>query len=128
MLLSCCVCDVVLGVQWLHTLGPIVWDFSQLSMSFAHLGKPVSLRGLRVTEDTMEDCMKFSKSTSNGQKGIILQIINAIEPAPISLESSAILSVVDEFWKVFEEPKGLKPTRVLNPKIVLKKSSKTCEC
>lgn len=97
-------------------------------MSFAHLGKPVSLRGLRVTEDTMEDCMKFSKSTSNGQKGIILQIINAIEPAPVSLKLGAILSVVDEFWKVFEEPKGLKPTRVLNPKIVLKKSSKTCEC
>ena len=22
-------CDVILGTQWLHTLGPILWDFSK---------------------------------------------------------------------------------------------------
>ena len=28
-------CDLVLGVQWLSTLGPIIWDFGQLSMKFS---------------------------------------------------------------------------------------------
>ena len=25
-------CDVVLGAQWLHALGPILWDFAELWM------------------------------------------------------------------------------------------------
>lgn len=29
-------CDVVLGVDWLGTLGPILWDFINLAMKFKH--------------------------------------------------------------------------------------------
>lgn len=28
-------CEVVLGVQWLRTLGPILWDFDKLYMQFS---------------------------------------------------------------------------------------------
>ena len=28
-------CDVVLGAQWLRTLGPILWDFAELWMQFS---------------------------------------------------------------------------------------------
>lgn len=27
-------CDLVLGTQWLLSLGPVVWDFSHLTMQF----------------------------------------------------------------------------------------------
>jgi hypothetical protein len=27
-------CDIVLGVEWLHTLGPIIMDFKELMMQF----------------------------------------------------------------------------------------------
>ena len=27
-------CDIVLGVEWLQTLGPILWDFNVLEMEF----------------------------------------------------------------------------------------------
>lgn len=47
-------CDVVLGIQWLKTLGPIKWDFTKLDMVFAIKGKEwltgVSPQKLKVLE------------------------------------------------------------------------------
>jgi hypothetical protein len=37
-------CQVVLGVQWLRTLGPILWDFGKLTMQFSFLTRPFSFR------------------------------------------------------------------------------------
>ena len=39
-------CDLVLGVKWLKTLGPIVWDFQALTMRFTIGQKKVTLQGL----------------------------------------------------------------------------------
>uniref|UniRef100_A0A1S3X3P8 Reverse transcriptase domain-containing protein n=1 Tax=Nicotiana tabacum TaxID=4097 RepID=A0A1S3X3P8_TOBAC len=37
--------DIVLGVIWLQTLGPILWDFVTLEMSFTSNGKQVVFQG-----------------------------------------------------------------------------------
>jgi hypothetical protein len=37
--------DVVLGVKWLCTLGPILWDFSSLKMEFTVNGKKIEWKG-----------------------------------------------------------------------------------
>ena len=39
-------CEVVLGTQWLSTLGVISWDFRLLTMRFLYLGKSAFLQGL----------------------------------------------------------------------------------
>lgn len=39
-------CDVVLGVNWLVTLGSMVWNFANLSMKFIKNGREISLSGL----------------------------------------------------------------------------------
>ena len=31
-------CDAILGVQWLGTLGPILWDFGRMQMQFTITG------------------------------------------------------------------------------------------
>lgn len=38
-------CEVVLGAHWLRTLGPILWNFSNLWMQFAMNGKECQIRG-----------------------------------------------------------------------------------
>uniref|UniRef100_A0A2N9I334 Chromo domain-containing protein n=1 Tax=Fagus sylvatica TaxID=28930 RepID=A0A2N9I334_FAGSY len=40
-------CGIVLGTQWLSTLGVISWDFKNLVMGFMHEGKQVWLQGLK---------------------------------------------------------------------------------
>lgn len=36
--------DIVLKVQWLQNLGPIMTDYTSLTMSFTHLGRPITLQ------------------------------------------------------------------------------------
>ena len=38
--------DVVLGVQWLQSLGTIAFNFQELFMKFCAEGKEVELRGI----------------------------------------------------------------------------------
>ena len=40
---------MVLGTQWLSTLGAIIWDFKLLTMRFCYLGKEVFLQGLHLS-------------------------------------------------------------------------------
>jgi len=40
--------DLVLGVQWLSTLGVIKWDFQQLKMEFTYQGHFITLRGIKI--------------------------------------------------------------------------------
>ena len=42
-------CEMVLGVQWLATLGDIVWNFKLLSMEFNLGGEQHKLRGISTT-------------------------------------------------------------------------------
>lgn len=41
--LPLCGADIVLRVQWLKLLGPVTMDFATLTMSFQHLGHPITL-------------------------------------------------------------------------------------
>jgi hypothetical protein len=79
---------MVLGVQWLSTLGPILWDFAKHTMAFMRAGKRVLWRGVDTT------------------------------PGPSSaalLDSSGDLldAVLDEFAGLFTTPQGLPPHRHL---------------
>ena len=40
--------DVVMGTQWLRTLGEIMWDFSKMIMRFQSAGKMITLRALQT--------------------------------------------------------------------------------
>jgi hypothetical protein len=41
-------CDIVLGVDWLRTLGPILMDFKELTMQFNQEGQQYKFQGITV--------------------------------------------------------------------------------
>ena len=40
-------CDMVLGVQWLATLGSNLWNFEELTMEFSFRGRRHLLQGIK---------------------------------------------------------------------------------
>jgi hypothetical protein len=74
--------DVILGVHWLKSLGPIVWDFAALSMAFYRDGRAVCFRGV-------------------GSAPLSLHAIHTTR----NLMESLLLDFAD----IFEEPRSLPP-------------------
>jgi hypothetical protein len=83
--------EVVLGCQWLRTLGPILWDFDRLSMSFWWGDHRVSWRGIDAPGGT------HIRTIDNGD----------------------LMQLIAEFAAVFAEPKGLPPPRRADHRIHL---------
>ena len=54
-------CDLVLGVQWLQTLGPITWDFNALIMRFTLKDSVVTLQGIQGGTVQMASKKQLSK-------------------------------------------------------------------
>jgi hypothetical protein len=67
-------CDIVLGIQWLRTLGPILWDFLNLTMQFVYEEKTCLLEGLAANLNfSVEDDESFKLNRSEN-KGVLLQL------------------------------------------------------
>jgi putative ubiquitin-RnfH superfamily antitoxin RatB of RatAB toxin-antitoxin module len=84
--------DMVLGIQWLTTLGPVLWDFAKHKMAFARHGKRVLWRGIDTTQ--------------------------GLATATLTGRSEAAL--LEEFASLFMEPQGLPPPGHLSHRIRLK--------
>jgi predicted aspartyl protease len=54
-------CDMVLGVDWLSTLGPILWNFTELTMKFTQQNREVVLRSLVPAANNLEMARKFQR-------------------------------------------------------------------
>jgi hypothetical protein len=85
--------DVVLGAQWLGTLGRVTWDFKRRTMSFIMQGRPI--------------CWSCAQG--------------AIAAAICSTTASASLldELLHSFDPVFAEPQGLPPPRSRDHRITL---------
>ncbi|XP_068641881.1 uncharacterized protein [Aristolochia californica] len=92
--------DMVLGIKWLQTLGPILLDFSFLTMSFYLAGSRLLLQGCQV------------------DRAHRIHTLQTLEQP-----TSTIVDLV-EFSDLFQEPSGLPTLRHCDHMICLKPGSK----
>lgn len=105
-------CDIVLGAEWLRTLGPITMDFQELYMSFKQKNSSHTLRGLQAGAPSIISSHRMEKSLKKGHHGVIAQFnaIQAVESnsLPIHPEMQQILN---NHLPVFDKPHELPPSR-----------------
>ena len=66
--------DVVLGVQWLQSLGTIAFNFQELFMKFSAEGKEVELMGITGKTGKIISSNGMTKLLKKEQKGVIAQL------------------------------------------------------
>lgn len=113
--------DVVLGTQWLRTLGPIVWDFSKLLMAFNLDGKQVLLQGSQIPPNQAISAIQMQQMLKHIKKGFLLQIMKSDSTIPqIPNLHPEIQDLLTKFSMTMTEPVGLPPQRFHDHKIPLK--------
>ncbi|GJW73773.1 putative mitochondrial protein [Tanacetum coccineum] len=114
-------CEMVLGVQWLATLGDIVCNFLKLRMEFMYHGKKVILRGvpqaaLQWMQGKQLGAKLFSMALcvypSSGIQAELMStgITTGITTEPNNVHSS-LSPLLHKYEMVFAVPKSLPPHR-----------------
>jgi hypothetical protein len=104
--------DIVLGVQWLQSLGTMDFNFQELFMKFSLEGKEIELRGITGKPSKVISSNDMKKILKKGHHGVIIQLCS------LDLQTSKpsiplyFQGIIDNHSKVFEDiPRGLPPTR-----------------
>jgi hypothetical protein len=94
-------CDIVLGVEWLRTLGPILMDFKDLTMQFQQEGQQYKFQGITTDSPEIINSHRMEKILKKGHSGIISQLhsIHDVENFSLPVESMIIQSLSS--WAVF---------------------------
>jgi len=64
-------CDIVLGAEWLRTVGPITMDFQELYMSFRQNNYTHTLRGLQAGPPSIISSHRMEKLLKKGNHGVV---------------------------------------------------------
>jgi len=115
--------DLVLGVQWLKSMGPILTDYNELTMKFIHDGNIIELKGNTnsglhsITPPQLRRMIK----TDNVSAYFHIRILSS-EPPSIKTNTipyPKIDSLIHKFSSLFQTPTTLPPSRNTNHAIHL---------
>lgn len=116
-------CDVVLGVNWLGTMGPILWDFINLIMKFKHYDQEVLLQELIPATVNIEVNEELPKKNEAKLKGVWLQLLGSETSNPQRFQHPATTELLEGYKVMFQEPSCLPPHKSSDHRIPLKEGS-----
>jgi hypothetical protein len=104
--------DVVLGIQWLQSLGTVAFNFQELFMKFSLEGKEIEIRGITGKPSKVIISNGMKKLLKKGHQGVIAQLCSLdVQTSKPSIPQD-LQRIIDKHSKVFEDiPKGLPPTQ-----------------
>lgn len=112
--LPLCGADIVLGVQWLKFLGPITTDYHNLTMTFVHMGQPITLNADAPPIPSAASVHKLKRLAQTQSISALFHISTTpVLPSPPSPSLSIppqITSVLDKYPLIFAEPTHLPPS------------------
>jgi hypothetical protein len=104
--------DVVLGVQWLQSLGIMAFDFQNIFMRFSSNGKEIELIGIQGKPFKVIISNSMEKLLKKGHQGVISQLCSLDIQTSIAPTPSDLQIIINNHSKVFGEiPKGSPPAR-----------------
>lgn len=115
--------DVILGVQWLETLGEVKVSWKLQQMRFKINDVTVTLQGDQKLTNSAVSLQTLWKAIRDDGEGVVVEL-GAMESindqAEHGLVATELEGLVQQFDYVFEEPTGLPPSRGKEHAIVLK--------
>jgi hypothetical protein len=101
-------CDIVLGADWIRTLGPILMDFQNLTMQFNQGCHQYKFQGITTGSPKVISSHRM-ELLKKCHSGVIAQLhaIQATEIPPVPQDLQALLS---KHETVFSTPQGLPPS------------------
>lgn len=112
-------CDIVLGAEWLRSLGAILWDFSKLTMQFTWKGQTVQLTGYDSLPPALANHGEINRLLLQEKQGIFFQIM-AITTSVADISAPSIITkVLETYSGIFLEPIELPPQHLIDHYIPL---------
>ncbi|KAL4564788.1 hypothetical protein LXL04_028859 [Taraxacum kok-saghyz] len=116
--------DVILGLQWLETLGNTKTNWKDLTMEFELGGQPVKLVGDPSLGRSQITLKAMERELKRGKGGLIVEFNNSeLENKPAIPTPRSLQRVIDQYQLIFSEPMGLPPQRHIEHQITLEEGT-----
>ncbi|KAL4575026.1 hypothetical protein LXL04_021866 [Taraxacum kok-saghyz] len=111
--------DLILGLAWLRTLGPILADFSVTKLTFTMGQQTITLQGEPMSKKVNSPHLKtlLYKETVASLHAIFFHIspdINSLTTNHKTTSDHTITSIIHQYATIFDKPKNLPPFRSQN--------------
>jgi hypothetical protein len=102
-------CDIVLGADWLSTLGPILMHFKELTMQFDQEVQKYKFQGITIGSPEIISSHHMENMLKKGHSGIIAQL-HAIQETKTPFVLQDLQSILSKHQVVFSTLQGLPPS------------------